>query len=261
VSEQAAPLISHESQEHAVPLHGMTVPDWSWLWQTLLQQLALLVQGPPKLEHVCAGQHEPSVHVLVLSQQSPFVEHGSYGPAQVVPDCWQVPAVAPGGMRHDMPTQQSLVRVQLAPFAWHGVGVEHVPELQRPPQHCDASVQAPPSARHAGGLHTPDTHVLVPQQGRPLPVVHAAPSPMHEPDPVVSAQMKTLSNCVQASPVQQDVSLVPEHVAPSALQTGAGVAQRSTPAASGTHGAPSQHWSRNWQTAPAAMQQSGSEPS
>ncbi len=35
-------------------------------------------------------------------------------------------------------------------------------------------------------------------------------------------------------------------------------AQRSTPLASGVHGAPPQHWSRNWHTAPAWMQHCGS---
>jgi hypothetical protein len=33
--------------------------------------------------------------------------------------------------------------------------------------------------------------------------------------------------------------------------------QRSTPAWSGTQGVPPQHWSRNWQTFPCAMQQAG----
>lgn len=37
--------------------------------------------------------------------------------------------------------------------------------------------------------------------------------------------------------------------------------QRSTPCASGTHGARPQHWSRNWQTSPCGMQQFGSLPS
>lgn len=34
-------------------------------------------------------------------------------------------------------------------------------------------------------------------------------------------------------------------------------AQRRTPAPSGTQGAPLQHWSANWQTWPASMQQPG----
>jgi hypothetical protein len=37
--------------------------------------------------------------------------------------------------------------------------------------------------------------------------------------------------------------------------------QRSTPCASGTHGASPQHWSRNWQTSPCGMQQFASLPS
>lgn len=37
--------------------------------------------------------------------------------------------------------------------------------------------------------------------------------------------------------------------------------QRSTPVASGTHGARPQHWSRNWHTSPCGMQQFGSLPS
>jgi hypothetical protein len=65
--------------------------------------------------------------------------------------------------------------------------------------------------------------------------------------------------------VQHDVSVDPEHEAPAAVHAPVppvpvpepGVAQRRTPAASGTQGAPAQHWSRNWQTWPAWMQQLG----
>ena len=113
-----------------------------------------------------------------------------------------------------------------------------------------------PSARHAGGWQKPEEHTLVPQQGlEPTTPLQAPPSAMHVGPPLVSAQKKPFSNCVQVSPVQHDVSPAPEQVAPRALQTGAGCAQRRMPSESGTHGAPSQHWSRNWQTAPASMQQ------
>jgi hypothetical protein len=60
--------------------------------------------------------------------------------------------------------------------------------------------------------------------------------------------------------VQQVVSVVPVQAAPTGLQVEA-AAQRSTPWASGTHGARLQHWSRNWQTFPCAMQQAGLLPS
>ena len=119
-----------------------------------------------------------------------------------------------------------------------------------------------PSARHAGGWQKPEEHTLVPQQGlEPTTPLQAPPSAMHVGPPLVSAQKKPVSNGRQVSPVQQDVSLAPVHWAPSALQTGAGCAQRRMPAASGTHGVPPQHWSRNWQTAPAAMQHCGFAPS
>jgi hypothetical protein len=60
---------------------------------------------------------------------------------------------------------------------------------------------------------------------------------------------------VQTVPAQQLPSSTPAQAPFSAVQ--AGTVQRSTPAASGTHGAPLQHWSRNWQTSPAGMQQAG----
>jgi hypothetical protein len=63
---------------------------------------------------------------------------------------------------------------------------------------------------------------------------------------------------------QQEVSASPAHSVPCGLQVD--TTQWSTPSESGTHGAPPQHWSRNWQTfvvvtfagSAAAMQQLGS---
>lgn len=60
-------------------------------------------------------------------------------------------------------------------------------------------------------------------------------------------------------PSQQLASPAPAHCAPSGLQVELDPPpQRSTPCASGVHGANPQHWSRNWQTSPWAMQQFGS---
>jgi len=117
VSEHAAPPSSHWSQvqEVDVAVHGPVAPSASCAWQMVLQQLALEVHAKPKFEQVCGGEHDPPVQVFVLSQQSEFWAHGWETPAQVVPACWHVPPVAPGGMAHEVPTQQSASRVQLAP--------------------------------------------------------------------------------------------------------------------------------------------------
>ena len=59
---------------------------------------------------------------------------------------------------------------------------------------------------------------------------------------------------------QQLGSSGPAHAPPAVVQVDAAV-QWSTPDASGTHGAPLQHWSRNWHTlaapVPGGMQQPG----
>lgn len=50
------------------------------------------------------------------------------------------------------------------------------------------------------------------------------------------------------------------HPAPVGRHWVVGTVQRRMPEASGTQGAKLQHWSRNWQIWPSAMQQFGSEP-
>lgn len=57
--------------------------------------------------------------------------------------------------------------------------------------------------------------------------------------------------------MQQAEAPVPPGVQLAPSEMHCGTVQRGTPASSGTHGIPLQHWLLNWQDAPAPMQQPG----
>ena len=96
-------------------------------------------------------------------QQASAGEHAWPIPGQVV-DGWQVPLVAPGGMEHDRPEQQSPFTVQVALCGWHVAGAWHVP-LQMLEQQSEALEQLEPLARQ-----------VPPASGRPPSVVLVPPS-------------------------------------------------------------------------------------
>jgi hypothetical protein len=101
-------------------------------------------------------------------------------------------------------------------------GGRQAPPVQTPEQQSSAEAQAPPEGWQAAG----GSHFQAPARS------------WHE------------------AGAQHDGSSAPAQAPPLGVQAEE-VAQRSTPSAPGTHGTPSQHWSRNWQTLPGWMQQAG----
>ncbi len=145
--------------------------------------------------------------------------------------------------------------MQTPPSPTHGRGVAHVPFWQAPEQHSVPAAHVWPSALQvAGGLRQWPLE-QTPVQHWPFAVqVAGSVQPVGG---VVATQKKPATGsaiCSQRVPVQQERSPAPEHAPPRAVHCAGGAAQRSTPCASGTQGAMLQHWSRNWQTSPWAMQ-------
>jgi hypothetical protein len=84
--------------------------------------------------------------------------------------------------------------------------------------------------------------------------VGVPPLPPPPPPPPPEGARHTVGPSTEASQVPSQQGGGPEALqgTPSGVHDGA--VQRRVPAASGTQGFPSQHWSLNWQAAPAAMQ-------
>lgn len=183
-------------------------------------------------------------------QVSPVVQHG------IVPlhDCpvlaqvgpvlpAQVPLVAPGGMLQVSPEQQSAVTVQL-PAAWTHAARQK-PASQRPEQHWAFVEQDVPTAVQdapqvcATGSQAPKQQGVLALQGWP----ESAQVP--PPDTVEQAQPTSVT-WRQVVPVQHGsgegavVAPAAAQIEPEGRQVPAS-AQRSTPLASGVHGAPPQH--------------------
>jgi hypothetical protein len=206
------------------------------------------------------------VHRSTVFQQTPW-QQGIASLQGVVPSAgaqlWtppHVPLVAPGGTLQTLPVQQSPSAVQLAPAPLQAHA--HVPlsRSHEPEQQSEPEVQLP-----AFGMHA--THLLC-QHSRlqqSAPVVHAPVVATHwvvsrpqrqAPAPLLHWQLFGAQQVV--------VSDSPPQAVPAGWQLVVAVQWR-TPVASGTQGAPLQHWSRNWQTlavptwsgSTAAMQQAG----
>jgi hypothetical protein len=217
---------------------------------------------------VSASQDWPSVAQPEGVSQTPALhvplQHGIESPHDCVASAQlggapQVPLVAPSGMLQTDPPQQSPSAVQLPLGGTHAathvwLSTSHVPE-----QHCPFPAHVSPFGTQA--THCAPTQSVLQQSAPPL---HGAPM---SPQPVVGTPHTNPSppSLRQELGAQQDVSPVPEHVAPAGVHVGAAAVQWSTPVASGTHGAPLQHWSRNWQTlaspVPGLMQHAGSSAS
>jgi hypothetical protein len=196
-------------------------------------------------------------------QAAPYCAHTCADP--------HVPLVAPGGTLQTVPEQQSASAVHAAPAGWHAA--EQVPVVapvgmvQMPEQHWPPAEQARPfetQETHLGPVptsrHSSLQHAASPAQGRPAAVqlevcvLHLhAPLPGADSTQVLGAQQERSSGPAQAPSFGV-------HVGP------VGRVQWRTPLASGTQGAPPQHWSLNWQTfavvtfagSTAGMQQAGS---
>jgi hypothetical protein len=124
------------------------------------------------------GVHVPSVQVSVALQQSVCVAHAWYVSEHCVAACLQVPAVAPAGMSHVRPWQQSEPIVQLLPSRAQGVSHFCVVALHELEQQFASYWHVAPFGVH--WAHEPPTQAPGPaQQGVPLPGVHEAPSAVH----------------------------------------------------------------------------------
>lgn len=187
-----------------------------------LQQSASATQCWSCGTQSCGTWQVPSRHCSPAVQQGTVPEQLWPVPAQTAP-VEQVPLVAPGGMSQASPAQQSPSTVQVPVEGTQG-GLQTLP-TQAPEQQSSAEAQAPPDGLQVAGAWQ------------------------------VKAGLPEGLSWHEAG-AQQDGSSAPAQAAPDGEQAEV-VAQRSTPAASGTQGTPSQHWSRNWQTAPGWMQQSG----
>ncbi len=183
----------------------------------------------PSGSQVCGGPQIPSLHTSVAEQQPALaVQDSPVRPQVEAPP--QVPLVAPGAKAQVIPAQQSPSAVQTPSAGTQDTA--QVPSWHCPEQQSPFTSQALPTGTHApqlGSLHPGGRHAK-------------------DPPPVET----------QVVPAQQPWSCGPVQAPPLGVHASV---QRRIPSWPGTHGAPLQHWSRNWQTWPCWMQQSGSEAS
>jgi len=172
-------------------------------------------------------------------QHSSFTLQACPDPVQVL--LWHVPVVEPVGMEHEYPLQQSAVLVQIDPCGWQAMGGWHCllepSPKQRSEQQSVLLVQLEVFA-----LHTPASGV--PASGVPASVGGGGNWQAEMPVSVARHWV----------PEQHSVELL--HCVPTVLHVP--TVQTSFPFGPGTHGAPPQHWSLNWHSFPAAMQQPAS---
>lgn len=200
--------------------------------------------------------HTPFVQLSVVVQHGTVPLQTWPVLAQVGPvPLWHVPLVAPGGISQESPEQQSAVTVHEPSAGWHAAWQS--PSLQIVEQQSAPWLHAFPFGKHE--VQTPPTQP--PTQHSPLEV-QAASGSLQPGGGVPVAQTQPISvTFVQVAPVQHAGVPPATQVAPLGRHWVGGSTQRRTPSAPGVHGAPPQHWSRNWQMAPGWMQQLGSLPS
>lgn len=194
-----------------------------------------------------------------------------------------MPLAAPVGMLQYVPAQHSAVPVQVPPNETHVMGGMH-PAVwsQTPLQHSDEAAQVELFVLHAEQKplrQRPEQHSPLPRQCVPLEA-HVGPASEDTPPseeatppsdegpigPLPARQIVLFSSPSERHdrPSQQTPDPVAPgvHLAPAAMQWGARQTYLPPPSAppSYTQGLRLQHWSRNWHSAPSAMQQSGSVP-
>jgi hypothetical protein len=214
---------------------------------------------PPGLQAATGGWQLPPVQARPV-QQSASVPQPWPLSAQLEPD-WQVPDVAPPGITQ-LPAQQSAVPVQVAPSPRHGD--RQYPLTQLPEQQSESSAQvlASPFGMQPQNLLAPEPLQSPKQQSSSRVQLSVGPFGLHcalvpgsrQRSP--NSSVRVQAYCVVPS-LQQPVP-AGSHEAPNGTHAVVGGVQRRTPVESGTQGLPLQHWSRNWQISPGAMQQLGS---
>ena len=175
----------------------------------------------------------------------------------------QVPLVAPGGMLHTVPVQQSASPVHAPPLGWHCATHRNPSGSQAPEQHWPPAAQDEPfgtQATHFGPVPVSRQRLLQ-QSASPAQVASTGaqlPDGTPHRKPPAPSERQLLG-------AQQERSPAPLQAPPAGVHVETAVQWR-TPLASGTQGAPPQHWSLNWQTLAlvswpgwaAGMQQAGS---
>lgn len=183
---------------------------------------------------------------------------------------WHVPLVAPGGISQVNPEQQSAVTVQLPPSPWHGA---RQTSSQIVEQHSAPEVHVVPFGRHEAQvppMQLPTQHAVPPgvQAASGRTQVGGGGAPLAQTQPISftyrhdegSATVPGQHGSGDGADPAGGAAAV-EQIAPLGRHWVGGSTQRRMPSAPGVHGAPPQHWSRNWQMAPGWMQQLGSLPS
>jgi hypothetical protein len=183
----------------------------------------------------------------VPAQQGIASLHASPSALQTSPA--HVPLVAPSGMSQ-APPQQSTSPVQAPPSWTQALSHVQLSTSQFPEQHWPCCVQERPFGTHA----TQRSPVPVPvsrQSSVQQAASFAQVVPVAPQAPVCTPQLKPVplfASTMQAFGAQHLGSSASSQAAPFGVQLEAPAVQWRTPSASGTHGAPPQHWSLNWQT-------------
>jgi hypothetical protein len=227
--------------------------------------VALGLQAPPPVLQLSHEQvSEPAAQVAPLGSMqvrpAGVVQQASVGTQEAYCDLHVGGTLQIPSMQASEVEQQGLVASQAVPLGAQVLTVWQTPLVAvggslkqvRPLQH-SSKVQVPPLLTQ-GGAQKPPAQLLEQQS-----LATEQPAPLAE--QAATSQVKTPPVDLQTVPSQQEPSSAPLHAPCSGVQVG--VVQRRTPLASGTHGTPPQHWSRNWQTPPGVvavfvgMQQAG----
>jgi hypothetical protein len=212
-------------------------------------------------EQACGTAHTPPRHCSPPAT----LQHGTVAEqvwpvsAQVGPDVLHRPLVAPGGISQESPAQQSPSMVQAPSLSTHRFA--QAPPAHLPVQHSASAAQVLPSGSHCGSCSAQLPSMHMPEQHSDGCV--QSPPTLHPGSGIPETQYQPANGCAicwQLLPSQHAASPAPVQVAPSGLQAET-EAHLRTKLSSGTQGARPQHWSRNWQTSPSAMQHSGFDPS
>ena len=284
VTYPAVPVFQHGAPLQQSCVGEQDAPTSEQVGGGVQTQPFALVHGTPFSRQVVLS---PVQHACVGEQAAPDAEQVAAGISQVQPTS-EAPqaccAVPPAGITvQESPEQQlaAVAAVHCRPASTQVLALSQKPPVQeRPPQHGELALHAWPASpqRLTSGWQVPEVVPLGTWQAKPAQqsaeTVHEADCAWHS---RTHWRVSRSQSCEQHSAPSAQTAPVPLHVGAAHLwsapqvpeqqssaavqappvETHATPPQRRMPASSGTHGEPSQHCSRNWQTVPVALQQSG----